>query len=483
MNIALEELWEACPSAGSIAAVVAPSSRDLNLELLRIADSDSGLVLVGERTLPASTPRLLRANEGRLVEVRFPIPVMHPFSLLLEWEKDGDLVLFVGGNLAGVWRVDGWLPPPAALVRPSAPLLDLKFWPHLLNFRQRVDLLSQEGFSRPTTPLLYPIFKYRHPLFRRDARRLNWRDPSNIIVVQDRRYVYFTGVTENNGFKGDIYASHCAVQDDPSVPTSWSPPALVLSKGASTDHDGTGAFTPECHFDGLHIFLFYTGLHSTHEKGFPSWPVPPEPEHILVACSRHPLGPFGKTHIRTPLVSQSRSLGYHEATVPGGHVEEDGRTLHDVGLVDHGQWWIMPNGERRYYYKGGLGDGRHGLRGAVCVVRHLDENWKNGRRWESNPIISDSQHRHLEGILITCAKGVMYLQMQIFDAANLLLWETWTSDADDGLHWVFAGGGHRPLPGDNYPLSIGVDDVKNPRFAIGQQRVPDGVELAFYDVL
>lgn len=483
MSIAFEKLGETCPSVGSIAAVVAPSSMDFTLELLRIGDSHAGLVLTGERTLPSSTPRVLRANEGRLVEVCFPIPERSPFSLLLQWDRDGNLVLFVGGGLAGFWKIVGWLLPPTALVRSSANLRKLKFWPRTLNFRQRVNLFSQEDFTGSTTPLLYPVFKYRHPLFRRDARRLNWRDPSNIIVVEDRRYVYFTGVTENDGFKGDIYASHCAVQDDPSVPNAWSPPTLVLSKGSSTDHDGTGAFTPECHFDGVQIFLFYTGLHSTHEKAFPSWPVPPEPEHIFVACSRHPLGPFEKSDIRTPLVSQSRSLGYHEATVPGGHVEEDGQTLHDVGLIDHGQWWIMPNGERRYYYKGGLGNGRHGLRGAFCVVRHLDDTWKNGRRWESNPIISDPQHRHLEGILITCVKGVMYLQMQIFDAANLRLWETWISDAADGLNWVFAGGGHRPLADDNYPLSIGVDDVQNPCFAIGQQSVPDGVELAFYDVI
>ena len=326
----------------------------------------------------------------------------------------------------------------------------------------------------------YPMWEYGHTLIHSPDGSV--RDPSEILLIDGRYTVYFTFVPRplTDGFFGSIYCSSCAATDPPANPDSWTKPHEVIPQGdPAHDHDGTGCFTPDCTYDGRHVYVFYTGLNSTHPKGFPCWGDPREPEHILVAKSTRPDGGFVKSIKRTPLTTDSRRLGFDEATVPGGHEMSGGEPLYCTSLIDHGQCWVMPDGERRYYFKGGgLG------KGAVCLMRDLDENWLNGRWHGPRPILRDPEGRHMEGILITRVDDRLFLQLQGFGHDNRPgPWVTWISDARDGIRWEYVGGAHRPKPDCMNPMSIGVYSPDNPLWGIGQFPGEDGLmELAYMNV-
>ncbi|MEK6796095.1 MAG: hypothetical protein AABZ39_15045 [Spirochaetota bacterium] len=320
----------------------------------------------------------------------------------------------------------------------------------------------------------YPIFQYGNPLIK--IPNMSARDPSEIILVDGRYYVYFTKALID-GFRGSIYLSSCAQDDDVTCANRWSNPVEVIphSCDAASDYDGSGCFTPDCFFDGKTISLFYTGLNSTHEKGFPQWGVTKEPESIMVAHAHRPGGDFIKTQVST-LLTESR-LRPDEATVPGGYeLKADGTSAYDVSLIDHGQCWIMPDGEKRYYYKGGGGVGARF--GAVCLMRHLDNHWLNGTRYMGNPILNEASH--MEGILITKNDDELYLQLQIF-GEGIARMVTYASDCTDGIQWTRIGTPYTVDAGvTSYPLSIGVYDTSYPKWAIGQFPNPDGtIYLAF----
>ena len=82
----------------------------------------------------------------------------------------------------------------------------------------------------------------------------------------------------------------------------------------------------------------------------------------MVAKSKFPDRDFIKNSIVTD-IKISRALAYSEATIPGGHNQFNGITIPDNSLIDHGQYWVTDEGERRYYYKGGCaGTGGSGER-------------------------------------------------------------------------------------------------------------------------
>ena len=66
----------------------------------------------------------------------------------------------------------------------------------------------------------YPMWEYGHTLIRSPDGSV--RDPSEILLIDGRYYVYFTFVPGplTDGFFGSIYCSSCAATDAPSNPDS-----------------------------------------------------------------------------------------------------------------------------------------------------------------------------------------------------------------------------------------------------------------------
>ncbi len=339
------------------------------------------------------------------------------------------------------------------------------------DFAARLKLLSK--FIQDSA---YPILQYKKMIITSDE--YNFRDPSEIIAADGGYYVYFTATSKDqpDGFKGEIWYSRCEQSADPANPASWSVPAKVIIRGdPETDHDGTGCFTPDCFHDEHNFFIFYTALTSAHPKGLPGWNGVKEPEHIMVAKSGRPDGGFVKTRKGTD-VKISRTLAYSEATVPGGHTSFRGKEIIDNSLIDHGQCWVMDDGERRYYYKGG----QAGVGGSVCLMRHLDENWLNGERF-GEPIINEGTHA--EGILICRVGDTLFMQLALIWKSPK--WRTYVSRADDGINWKLLDEGYYPKPGENYPMSIGFNRTVCPQWAVGQFPYCDGkrIGIGFLNVV
>ena len=423
----------------------------------------------------------------------------NPNIIYITYERDRYLTLFVNGQIVDFQPVQGSMPSSAPgitvgknnnsgadkLKLPNT-ILELVIGTRIPSFEQRFHFhrLWEAEYRLDTE--IYPVHQFYNMIM--VYKDLIVRDPSEILHINGRYWVYFTGVRAplRDGFKGSVYSAFCADTDDPSIPENWSEPIEVIQKGDSlTDHDGTGCFTPDCYFDGQNVFVFYTGLNSTHPRGFPQWGPVREPEHIMVAKSAHPDADFFKTPKQTPLTPETRTLNYGEATIPGGHMNLNGEPLYDVSLIDHGQCWVMDDGERLYYYKGGGGGdysvARHkGKHGAVCLMRGFDENWLNGHRHSTDPVIYEKSH--MEGILITRVEEMLFLQTMIFGPPRV--WVTYTSPAHDGINWKFLNGHHWPKHDSNYPLSIGVYPTINPEWGIGQFPAEEGnIGLAYLKII
>ena len=407
-----------------------------------------------------------------------------PNVIYITYERDRYLTLFVNGQLVEFTPVHGSMPSGSPRITIGSYILscsdslklpssisELVIGTRIPDFKQRFHFhrLWEAEYGLLDFDI-YPVYQYYNMIM--VHKNLIMRDPSEILHINGRFWVYFTGVKAplRDGFKGSVYTASCADTDDPSKPENWGEPIEVIQKGnPQTDHDGTGCFTPDCYYDDSNIFVFYTGLNSTHPRGFPQWGPVKEPEHIMVAKSTRPEGGFQKPPKHTPLAPETRALNYKEATIPGGYKYLNSEPLYDISLIDHGQCWVMDDGERRYYYKGGGGGdysvaSHKGKHGAVCLMRGFDENWLNGYRHSTAPIIYENSH--MEGILITRVQDQLFLQTMVFGPPRV--WVTYTSPADDGINWKFIDGHHLPKLDCTYPLSIGVYPTINPEWGIGQ---------------
>lgn len=403
--------------------------------------------------------------------------VIIPFSLLIQGnclylsvESGGYLTVVINNKLIDFLPfpyVDKYVFEPAS----NTYFRYLSVIDYIPEFEIRHKLMSE--FVQDSA---YPILQYKNMIL--TSEEYNFRDPSEIIAHNGKYFVYFTAVPHNqlDGFKGEIWCSSCSQLDDPSCQANWSQPKKVLGYGdPDVDHDGTGCFTPDCFYDGRNFFIFYTGLTSAHSKGLPLWNGVKEPEHIMVAKSDRPDGGFVKTKKGTD-VKVSRALAYSETAVPGGHTSFRGKEIVDNSLIDHGQCWVMDDGERRYYYKGG----QAGVGGSVCLIRHLDENWLNGERF-GEPIINEGTH--MEGILICRVGDTLFMQLAtIWQSPK---WRTYVSRADDGINWKLIDEGYYPKPGENYPMSIGFNRTVCPQWAVGQFLFGDGkrIGIGFLNVV
>jgi hypothetical protein len=388
---------------------------------------------------------------------------------MVTWHADRKITLFLNGRLVQFTDAETPMPDGEAEVLASSELADriieIEAGGYLPSFEYRYTLHKRWEEEYGEKFAVYPVLQHYGTILHVKGGTV--RDPSEVLHIDGKYWVYYTLVRDPliDGFLGSVWTSYCLDTDDPSAAENWSEPVEVIPRGdPAKDHDGTGCFTPDCYYDGEHVFLFYTGINSQHEKGLPGYKEK-WPEHIMVAKSKRPDGGFVKTEKHTPLTPATRGVGYDEATVPGGNELSYGKPAYDVALIDHGQCWVMPDGERRYYYKGGGGSIPGG--GTVCLIRGLDENWLNGKRYEGNPILQDAQKRHMEGILITRVEQTLFLQLMIFDKKASRPWQTWTSDANDGIHWEPLDQGYHLRPGHNYS-SNAVFPTVNPLWGVGQ---------------
>ena len=449
--------------------------------------SGRGLFLTVQINADTNTQPACFFTQYEGAQVKIPHDLLQrdkPNVIYITYERDRYLTLFVNGQLVEFTPVHGSMPSGSPRITIGSYILscsdslklpssisELVIGTRIPDFEQRFHFhrLWEAEYGLLDFDI-YPVYQYYNMIM--VNKNLIMRDPSEILHINGRFWVYFTGVKAplRDGFKGSVYTASCADTDDPSKPENWGEPIEVIQKGnPQTDHDGTGCFTPDCYYDGSNIFVFYTGLNSTHPRGFPQWGPVKEPEHIMVAKSTRPEGGFQKPPKHTPLAPETRALNYNEATIPGGYKYLNSEPLYDVSLIDHGQCWVMDDGERRYYYKGGGGGdysvaSHKGKHGAVCLMRGFDENWLNGYRHSTAPVIYENSH--MEGILITRVQDQLFLQTMVFGPPRV--WVTYTSPADDGINWKFIDGHHLPKPDCTYPLSIGVYPTINPEWGIGQ---------------
>lgn len=480
-KIAVQE-WPADPSAFYMGALLTWHGPEDPVGKTLIDATGPGVSLqVRVASVPAGKAAAAQsATEGLVVSVDpRHLEADRTNAVFLTWDRNRFVTLYINGELIDFWPVKGAMPKGgASVVKTSAPLRDpaaIRWFcmgPGLPTFAQRHRLHELWQTRSEVSLEVYPVHQPYGVVLQDPKATL--RDPSEAILVDGRWHVYFTRVTgTHHGFTGSVWGSSCAVTDDPFDPASWSKPVEMIPKGkAGVDPDGTGCFTPDCFYDGEQVALFYTALDSTAPNGYPSLKDPFCPEHILVAHSKRGDGPFVKTPKHSPHTATERRLGYDEATIPGGHMEFEGQPLFDISLIDHGQCWVMPDGERRYYYKGGGTEG-----GAICVMRDFDKDWLNGRRISADPLLWVGQH--MENILITRVDDTIWLQHMIRRINPLTgkrYWEwlhSWTSPADDGLKWRYIGGG-LPHVGSRHSYSHGVAHTVNPEWGIGQMPVGGG---------
>lgn len=464
--------------------------------------SGCGLFLSVQINADTSKQPVYHFTQYEGAQVRIPPDLLHtdrPNVIYITYERDRYLTLFVNGQLVVFAPVHGSMPSGSSgitigsnimscsdTLKLPASISELVIGTRIPSFEQRFHFHRLWEAEYGLDFDIYPVHQYYNMIM--VHKDLFVRDPSEILHINGRFWVYFTGVKAplRDGFKGSVYTASCADTDDPSRPENWSVPIEVIQKGnPQTDHDGTGCFTPDCYYDSSNIFVFYTGLNSTHPRGFPQWGPVREPEHIMVAKSTRPDGDFRKTPKYTPLSPETRTLNYNEATIPGGHEYLNSKPLYDISLIDHGQCWVMDDGERRYYYKGGGGGdysvaSHKGKHGAVCLMRGFDENWLNGYRQSTVPVIYENSH--MEGVLITRVQDQFFLQTMVFGPPRV--WVTYTSSADDGINWKYIDGHHWPKLNSTYPLSIGVYPTINPEWGIGQFPIDGGyIGLAYLRIL
>ncbi|MCP5116475.1 MAG: family 43 glycosylhydrolase, partial [bacterium] len=116
------------------------------------------------------------------------------------------------------------------------------------------------------------------------------RDPSDVIRVGDRYYVWYTKVTRQDkdypsGYNGSVWYA--------SSPDGhrWEEQGLCVAPGPDDAWDGHGVFTPNIlAFDGKY-FLYYTAVPEPFDV---PWTAGITPTEIGVAISDSPDGPWEK---------------------------------------------------------------------------------------------------------------------------------------------------------------------------------------------
>jgi len=156
---------------------------------------------------------------------------------------------------------------------------------------------------------------------------LNRQDPSNVIKVGDRYYVWYTQ-RKRRGVHPYAATVYYATSKDG---LTWDDQGQALGKGRAGEWDSFGVITPYVAvYDGKY-YLYYTG---TSPKGdFKSRGPDGTLRHIGVAIADSPDGPWKKFD-RNPILSPDEDNHWENLLVDDAHV-------------------IRRNGKFWFYYKGG----------------------------------------------------------------------------------------------------------------------------------
>jgi len=154
------------------------------------------------------------------------------------------------------------------------------------------------------------------------------RDPSDVIEVGGKYYVWYSRVTKRpgvsdypSGYSAEVWY---AISPDGQ---QWTEQGKALGKGGAGAWDERGVFTPNILRFGGRFHLYYTAVSAGHNNATPT------PTHIGVAVANSPVGPWRKFN-GNPVLSPSADPAKFDSS------RVDDATL----LVRDGKIWL--------YYKG-----------------------------------------------------------------------------------------------------------------------------------
>ncbi|GAB6164156.1 family 43 glycosylhydrolase [Thermostilla marina] len=238
------------------------------------------------------------------------------------------------------------------------------------------------------------------------------RDPSDIIRVGDRYYVWYS--------KGDIAPGYDATvwYATSSDGHRWTEQGMALDKGPSGEWDGASVFTPNILVAEGRYWLFYTGTSRPYGPGF-------NPDSkIGVAVSDSPDGPWERIP-GNPVVRNSDDPDDFDS-----HLVDDACLI-----VRDGKYWL--------YYKGRqLGKSPGETKMGVAIAEHPQGPYI---KYEGNPVVPGGH----EVLVWPQGKGVAALIGTVGPPAitRSILY------AEDGLHFTkryrlaevpWAPGAYRP---------------------------------------
>ncbi len=166
------------------------------------------------------------------------------------------------------------------------------------------------------------------------------RDPSDIILVDDTYYVYYTKVYgKSPGYWGTLW---CASSVDKGF--TWKEQGEILSVGENGAFDSQATFTPNIIKSNDKYYLFYTGVKPTPDRidGVFENNSTTDITAIGLAVASTPSGPFTRIS-KKPILEVSVE-----------HEKFDSYRIDDASLLFRdGKYWLYYKGRSRSHGKGG----------------------------------------------------------------------------------------------------------------------------------
>jgi predicted GH43/DUF377 family glycosyl hydrolase len=166
------------------------------------------------------------------------------------------------------------------------------------------------------------------------------RDPSDVILVDNTYYVYYTKVYgKSAGYWGTLW---CASSTDNGF--TWKEEGEVLGIGESGTFDSQATFTPNIIKAKNKYYLFYTGVKPTPGRidGIFENNSTTDITAIGLAVADAPSGPFTRIS-KEPILEVSTE-----------HEKFDSYRIDDASLLfRHGKYWLYYKGRSRKHGQGG----------------------------------------------------------------------------------------------------------------------------------
>ena len=166
------------------------------------------------------------------------------------------------------------------------------------------------------------------------------RDPSDVILVDDTYYVFYTKVYgKSAGYWGTLW---CASSHDKGF--TWKEEGEILGIGENGTFDSQATFTPNIIKTNNKYYLFYTGVKPTpgRNDGVFENNSTTDITAIGLAVADSPSGPFTKIS-KDPILEVSVE-----------HEKFDSYRIDDASLLfRHGKFWLYYKGRSRTHGQGG----------------------------------------------------------------------------------------------------------------------------------